>query len=135
MRVFLTISNCSSHVKYKHIIVEKQKHSPLTVNCNNIQLNPSNTLTCASNLCPRQGAGVLTRWAHCTYRDLVACFQPSLSFKYIFRVFKKVITSAAVGSGLSFEIASATPVTGSIIICNMDDSASNICRCCIPFFS
>ncbi len=57
MRVFQTISDCSSHVEYKQIIIEKQKYSPLTVNCNNIQLNPSNILTCASNLCPKQGAG------------------------------------------------------------------------------
>ncbi len=106
MRVFQTISDCSSHVKYKQIIIEKQKYSPLTVNYNNIQLNPSNILTCASNLCPKQGAGdvqscarfikiepssrlrdggrgysavlIPTAWAHCTYREPVACFQPFL---------------------------------------------------------
>jgi hypothetical protein len=115
MRVSRTISDCSSHVKYKQIIIEKQKYSLLTVNCNNIQLNPSNILTCASNLCPKQqGAGGVqscarfikiepssclrdggvqccpyTRWAHCTYRDPMACFQPSLSFKYIFLCVKK----------------------------------------------
>jgi hypothetical protein len=118
MRVFRTISDCSSHVKYKQIIVEKQKHSPLTVNCNNIQLNPSYTVTCASNLCPRQGAGdihscarfikiepssrlrdggeggtvlFLYRLGPLHLSDPVACFQPSLSFKYNFLCLKNIL--------------------------------------------
>ncbi len=37
-----------------------------------------------------------TRWAYCTYRDPVACFQPSLSFKYIFSCKKKTVAHAII---------------------------------------